>query len=305
MARSEYWGQVPVARPPDPPPASILRDSSIRFSDASHGGGRPSGCVKACKKHHGGTDLLGNGVVVAPESAVVEVVDRFWTYAKADDPEEQGQKKRTDSMHLRSENFYFVLGGLKPRSREEFSVNAGDRVTAGQPIGRVHPDYDMIHFEIYDNTPDRTSNSRWKLGQAAPVGQLNPVNYVQAMAGEPLTIANYVQRNAALYELGVFDGPITDQWTEASKQALRKAQSMLGLAVDGAWGKNTDTAVRSKLDVRELPTRMSEVGDASGTDQAGDPSGSVRTGRLWVPVVGVSAVTVAAGVFAWSRWRAR
>ncbi len=236
---------IPVACAPEPAPTWIMPDTSPRFADDSVGRCRPSG---SCDRGHAGIDLVGANAgdrVVAPEAVVVENYTGRWTTTKSG--------HRTIAVYLRSANHFFVLGGVRPKSNEEFNVEAGDTVSAGQEIGRIQNGYGMIHFEMYRNEPSRTRNSKWKFGDAPPAGLLNPINYVQAMANRPLSISSYAQIHAALSELGFYGGEILNRWTDKSAAALTEAQRAYGLDPDGKWGEKSSEALSSRVDVRTLP----------------------------------------------------
>lgn len=236
---------IAVACAPIPPPKWVLPDTTPRFAEDSVGRCRPSG---SCARGHAGTDLVGANAgdrVVAPENVVVEKYTQNWSTTKSG--------HRTIAVYLRSTDYFFVLGGLRPKSNEEFDVSAGDTVSAGQEIGRVQNGYGMVHFEMYRNEPSRTRNTSWKFSDPPPAGLLNPINYVQAMAGRPLSISSYEQIHAALYELGFYDGEFLNRWTDKSGAALAEAQRAYGLEADGKWGEKSNEALRSRVDVRELP----------------------------------------------------
>ena len=105
----------------------------------------------------------------------------------------------------------------------------------------------MLHFELYQASDERTTNSRWWRDKPPPDGLLNPINYLQAAAGLPITLATAPQRHEALKKLGFFSGPTFAPWTDNSKAALLAAQAALGLQPDGIWGPKTDEAIRARL----------------------------------------------------------
>ena len=279
---------VPVACAPISPPKWVMPDTTPRFAEDSLGRCRPSG---SCARGHCGVDLVGanaGALVVAPEDVVVENYTQSWSTTKSG--------HRTIAVYLRSAELFFVLGGLRPKSNEEFSVKAGDSASAGQEIGRVQDGYGMIHFEIYRNEPSRVRNTSWNFRDAPPAGLLNPINYVQAMAARPLSISSYQQIHAALYELGFYDGEFLDRWTDKSSAALSEAQRAYGLKADGKWGEKSNEALQSRIDVRELPCQPTVPADTPRVLR------TTSWSRLQLAAASLASVAVLGGAaYAWRR----
>lgn len=244
MARSRYknWGLVGMARGDSP--AWPLPDVQPKFAEWSFGGERPFGCEDNCTRWHAGIDLVqapDKALVVATERMTIVGVDRGWS---------KGSKAVTGHTET---GLFLVFGGTIRGSGKEFGIAEGMTVDKGQPIGRVKGSYGMIHFETYsDPGGNRMSNTSWPIGQEPPAGLLNPLNYVQAAAGRPITIANWAQRRAALRELGFYpadQGP----WGASDIDATVEAQAHLSLEADGIWGPATDDKIRDQLGYTDGP----------------------------------------------------
>lgn len=291
MARSEYALEVRMACVPNPPPVSVLPGMKFGYADWSFGTGRPASCntgASKCERFHAGGDLAkakANQLVVAPEKAVIRILNGGWT-------------GKTRKVALETDTLFIVLGGVIPNSHKEWDLVEGDEVVAGDPLGRVQADYKMIHFETYERAPDRVNNSQWWVGKPPPVGLLNPLNYIQAMAGDPQTLANYEQRHAALAALGYYEGVIRGPWTETSKAALERTQDDLGLEPDGLWGPDTDKAIqRAVIEGAKNFVRPCRPEPVAGKNWRPDPtSWRESLGAInWPLVGGVAAVAVGAG----------
>jgi len=210
-----------------------------KFATWSFGGGRPSGCaVGACERWHAGIDLTGapNGaLVIAPEDGILAGLDKGWT---------DGTKAaflQTDS------GLFLVLGGLIAGSHKEFGLTTGQRVRKGEKLGRIVGSYGMLHLETYKAEPTRKSNSRWWKDDPPPPGLLNPTSYVERMVGDKVSLLQTRQRLEALRELGHYTGDVAAPWTAAATEALKQAQAVLGVTVDGKWGPETEDAIQKAL----------------------------------------------------------
>ncbi|MEZ4428100.1 MAG: peptidoglycan-binding domain-containing protein [Nannocystaceae bacterium] len=241
MRRFKDCAAIPMAQGASEP-VWPMPDVRPRFATWSLCGGRPFGCGDDCKRWHAGVDLVGaqdKALVVAPEAGVIVKLDAGWSEGS------RAVFMRTDT------GLFLVLGGTIAGSGVEFKRVAGERVTAGAPLGRVKGSYGMIHFETYeDHEKTRTHNSRWYLGEPAPEGLRNPLNYVQRAAGVAATMDSNEQRQQALLDLGYDPDPVGDVWGPRSADALKKAQADLGLDADGIWGPKTEEAIRAALDQR-------------------------------------------------------
>jgi len=284
MARTNEWEQLEMAAG-DPKPAWPIPSAKPKFATWSIGGGRPFGCdANACKRWHAGIDLTGlagGAIVVAPEDGVVTAVDRGWSGAA------KAVCLRTDS------GLFVVLGGFIRGSSKEFGIASDQKVRKGDRLGRVLGSYAMIHLETY-LADGRSANSAWWKGQPPPKGLLNPTNYVERMVGDRISLVRSVQRHDALKALGYFAGSSTAVWSEASKAALKAAQTALGIEVDGKWGPTTEAAITGALS--ELDGGCTD--DLCGT-AAMDRAPKAKAGRsprFWLTVAGVAALGMGFGV---------
>ncbi len=287
MARSPAWEKLQMAQG-DPKPAWPLPTVTPKFATWSIGGGRPYGCTsETCERWHAGIDLTGapdGALVIAPEDALVIGIDRGWS---------EGSK----AAFLRTASGLFVvLGGFKAGSHKEYGITTGQQVRKGDKLGRVLGSYGMIHLETYA-VESRTANSVWWKSEPPPDGLLNPTNYVERMVGDKSSLLQARQRLEALAALGYYKGDVTAAWGPASTDALRAAQSDLGIGVDGKWGPETEDAIQ-----RALAKRQGCAGDECSTSATPAPSGGstdalAGVGRLgWWIIGGTTAAGIALGI---------
>ncbi|MFZ6184884.1 peptidoglycan-binding protein [Nannocystis pusilla] len=241
MARSPDWEKIPMATGGDAP-AWPLPSVTPKFATWSLGGGRPFGCTaKTCQRWHAGIDLTGapNGaLVIAPEDGLIAGVDKGWTDG-------------TRAVFLQTESgLFLVLGGVIAGSHKEFGITTGQHVKKGDKLGRIEGDYGMLHLEAYKAEPGRTANSRWWKDDPPPDGLLNPTNYVERMVGATVSLLQTRQRLQALKDLGHYTGDVAAAWGPQAIEALKKAQTALGIAVDGKWGPETEDAVQVALNAQ-------------------------------------------------------
>lgn len=241
MARSPDWEKIPMATGGDAP-AWPLPSVTPKFATWSLGGGRPFGCTaKTCQRWHAGIDLTGapNGaLVIAPEDGLIAGVDKGWTDG-------------TRAVFLQTESgLFLVLGGVIAGSHKEFGITTGQHVKKGDKLGRIEGDYGMLHLEAYKAEPGRTGNSRWWKDDPPPDGLLNPTNYVERMVGATVSLLQTRQRLQALKDLGHYTGDVAAAWGPEAIEALKKAQTALGIAVDGKWGPETEDAVQVALNAQ-------------------------------------------------------
>ena len=287
MARSPGWEKLPMAQG-DPKPAWPLPTVTPKFATWSIGGGRPYGCeADTCERWHAGIDLTGapdGALIIAPEDALVVGIDRGWS---------EGSK----AAFLRtSSGLFLVLGGFKAGSHKEYGITHGQQVRKGDKLGRVLGSYGMIHLETYA-AESRTANSVWWRSEPPPDGLLNPTNYVERMVGDKVSLLQTRQRHEALAALGYYKGDVAAAWGPASTEALRAAQSDLGIGVDGKWGPETEDAIQWVL-VQKQGCTGDECG-ASGTPAptGGSTDALASVGRLgWWIIGGATAVGVAVGI---------
>ena len=242
MRSSDIW-RVPVAEVPDPLPLWPLPTVTPKFWDESLGYQRPFSCEDDdCVRWHAGIDLTDakrGSIVVATERCRVRRLGGVW-------------KNGTTYVCAQNEASVAIYGGIEPGSWE--GIEEGSILEAGARLGRIGSGYgDMLHFELYEASDERTTHSRWWRDKPPPEGLLNPVNYLQAAAGMPRTLATTPQRHEALEQLGFFSGPTFAPWSDNSKAALLAAQAALGLKPDGIWGPKTDETIRARL-ARVTPT---------------------------------------------------
>lgn len=174
-------------------------------------------------------------------------------------------------------------------------------IAAGEKLGVMGSGYSGLHFELYELDPKRKGNSRWYLDEDPPEGLLNPVNYVQAAAGDPITRQTAPQRHEALKALGLYAGQVFAPWTQASKEALRAAQKLLNLAADGIWGPKTEKAIAGALIGKEAPLPADRPEVETGTTGREVAAGPFDVARV-VKAVGISSVILAGASIYWL-WR--
>jgi hypothetical protein len=206
MARSTDWEKLPMAAG-DPAPAWPLPSVTPKFATWSVGGGRPANCtLETCERWHAGIDLTGapdGATIVAPEDALVVGIDRGWS---------EGAK----AAFLRTKTgLFLVLGGFKVGSHKEFGIQTAREVRKGEKLGKVLGSYGMIHLETY-TAASRTANSVWWESEPPPDGLLNPINYVERMVGDRVSLVQTQQRHEALAALGYYAGNIAAAWGAAS-----------------------------------------------------------------------------------------
>lgn len=288
MARSTEWEQLVMAQG-DTKPAWPLPTVSPKFATWSVGGGRPFGCEgDACERWHAGIDLTDapdGALILAPEDALVVGIDRGWS---------EGSK----AAFLRTTSGLFVvLGGFKAGSHKEYGITTGQNVRKGDKLGRVLGSYGMIHLETYA-AEARTANSVWWEGEPPPDGLLNPTNYVERMVGDTVSLLQTRQRHEALKALGYYKGDAGAPWGTASTEALRAAQTALGIGVDGKWGPETEDAVQRALAAQTGCSADECSPKGSQISPAGESSDPLRgIGRLgWWIIGGTAIVGVTVGV---------
>ncbi len=120
------------------------------------------------RRNHVGVDLFADvgDVVVATESGWIEATRKFF--------------HGTHAIYFCTDTGLTInYGEVEPRSHREFGWAVGDRVAAGEPIGRVglmSGGSHMLHIETYRSCRDR--NLRWYAGTDAPLEVLNPTDYL-------------------------------------------------------------------------------------------------------------------------------
>ncbi len=288
MARSPDWEKVPMAVGGDKP-AWPMPTVTPKFATWSLGGGRPSPCTtETCQRWHAGVDLTGaphGAVVVAPEDGILFGVDKGWTDG-------------TRAIFLRTDSgLFLVLGGIIAGSHKEFGLENGQRVSRGQKLGKIVGSYGMLHFEAYVAEPSRSANSRWWKGDPPPEGLLNPINYIERMVGDQISLVQTRQRLQALADLGYYKGSVDAAWGPVAEDALRRAQAALGVAVDGKWGPNTEDAIHGAL---QAPCGSLEDCPAGGGAPTGKSTDALKPLRIVGAVVaGAAVVSVGAAIY-WS-----
>ena len=187
-------------------------------------------------------------------------------------------------------------GGFKAGSHKEYGVVHGQEVRKGDKLGRVLGSYGMIHLETYE-AASRTANSVWWESEPPPDGLLNPTNYVERMVGDRVSLLQTRQRHEALKVLGYYNGDVAAAWSSASTEALRAAQTALGIGVDGKWGPETEDAIQRAL-AQELGCTADECSPTSSELSVGPTTGPLAAiSRLnWWLVGGVTAAGVALGM---------
>lgn len=141
-------------------------DSRSRQFKASRAGSEKSAFKK---RFHVGIDLYGNAGdrVIACEPGVIIRHHAFY--------------KETKALLIKCDSGLVInYGEVKDKSWEEFEVDIGDFVVAGQSIARVGQS-NMLHFEIY--TGETTQTTPWFQHQTRPTNILNPTEYLLELAG--------------------------------------------------------------------------------------------------------------------------
>jgi hypothetical protein len=296
MARSSEWEKMAMAQG-DPKPVWPLPTVTPKFATWSIGGGRPSGCAEdKCERWHAGVDLTNapdGALIVAPEDALVVGIDRGWSEA-------------AKAAFLRTNTgLFLVLGGFKQGSHKEFGIAAGQSVKKGDKLGRVVGSYGMVHLETYE-ADSRKANSVWWKSEPPPDGLLNPTNYVERMVGDKVSLLQTRQRHEALKTLGYYAGDVAAAWGNASTEALRAAQTALGVGVDGKWGPETEDAIQRALAEKQGCTADECSAADTGDGASGGSTDAVASlGRLgWLVIGGITVAGVAVGVALTMRSRA-
>jgi hypothetical protein len=75
------------------------------------------------------------------------------------------------------------------------------------------------------------------------------------MIGDKVSLLQTRQRLEALRELGHYQGDVAAAWTTAATDALKQAQTALGVGVDGKWGPETEDAIQKALAAKKAPRR--------------------------------------------------
>lgn len=251
---------VPVAEVPTPPPVWPLPTVKPGFSPTSLGYKRPFKCTDDCVRWHAGIDLTGvkaGDEVVACEDCEV-VSTGLWSH-------------NTNFVLVRNTTSMALYGGLrKPLPAK------GTFIEAGKRIGEMGVGYSTLHFELYELDPERKTNSRWYIDQDPPEGLLNPVNYIQTAAGHKVTRETAPQRHAALRELGLYAGTVYAPWSQASIDALKAAQDLLDIEVDGIWGPQTEAAIDAAIRGEAQPNEPN--GKPANGGKPSKPTGKPGTG---------------------------
>lgn len=121
------------------------------------------------ERYHAGIDIITpyRTVVVATEPGRI-VATNPWSGAGA------------KSLLLETNSGVVVnYGAVAPDSWEEFGVDVGSQVKAGQPIARIgkYPaGSSMLHFELY--LGGTRKNTQWRVGTSPPPNLLDPTNYL-------------------------------------------------------------------------------------------------------------------------------
>ncbi len=290
MARSNDWEKLAMAQG-DPRPAWPLPTVVPKFATWSLGGGRPFACAQdKCERWHAGIDLTNapdGALILAPEDALVVAIDRGWS---------EGSK----AAFLRtSTGLFLVLGGFKAGSHKEHGISTGQQVRKGDKLGRVLGSYGMIHLETY-TAATRTANSVWWKDDGPPEGLLNPANYVERMVGDKVSLIQTRQRHEALQALGFFKGDVGAPWGPTSEEALKAAQTSLGIPADGKWGPQTEDAIQKQLGAACVGEACSTADEAPGKAQVETTANLHRTITVGHLAAGAAALTaVAVGVVIW------
>ena len=282
MARFTGWESIPMTEG-GKEPAWPLPSVTPKFATWSFAGGRPFGCADGkCERWHAGIDLTDapNGaVVIAPEDGGLVGLDKGWTDG-------------TRAIFLRTDSgLFLVLGGLLAGSHKEFGHITAARVRRGDKLGRIVGSYGMLHLETYVADAHRVANSRWWREDPAPEGLRNPTNYVERMVGAKASLLQTRQRLQALKELGHYAGDVGAAWGAPAIEALKKAQTALGVEVDGKWGPETEDAIQTALQGSD----MAESDDARPTSDTPAPmriAGGVVAGLAIAGLTAAIATTL-------------
>nr|WP_276603079.1 peptidoglycan-binding domain-containing protein [Nannocystis pusilla] len=118
------------------------------------------------------------------------------------------------------------------------------------------------------------------------------------MVGDTVSLLQTRQRHEALKALGYYKGDAGAPWGTASTEALRAAQTALGIGVDGKWGPETEDAVQRALAAQTGCSADECSPKGSQISPAGESSDPLRgIGRLgWWIIGGTAIVGVTVGV---------
>jgi hypothetical protein len=141
------------------------------------------------------------------------------------------------------------------------------------------------------------NNSRWWKDDDPPEGLLNPINYIERMVGDQISLVQTRQRLQALADLGYYKGSVTAAWGPVAEDALRRAQAALGVAVDGKWGPVTEDAIHGALQAPCSSLEDCPAGDGAPTGKPTDALSSLRI--VGAVVMGAAVLTVGGAIY-WS-----
>jgi hypothetical protein len=182
-----------------------------------------------------------------------------------------------------------------PASHKEFGVTTGQRVKKGDKLGRIDGGYGMLHLEVYRGDATRTANSRWWKDDPPPDGLLNPTNYIERMVGSSVSLLQTRQRLQALRDLGYYKGDVAAAWGAEAVEALKKAQTALGITVDGKWGPETEDAIQVALQAQTPCGSLEDCGAGPGSQPESGAPGKATDALSPLRIVGfvVSGLAVA------------
>ncbi|CAD6875722.1 N-acetylmuramoyl-L-alanine amidase [Methylomonas fluvii] len=144
----------------------------LGVSGKSYGrNGRRFLAERAGGRYHVGVDLWGNAgdIIVACEDGII--VNHYHFY------------HGVHALFVQCDSGVVInYGEVKEKSWQEFGLEKGSRVKAGQPIARVGQmtDSSMCHFEMY--AKGTTVNQRYFKGSQPPRELLNPTKYLLYLA---------------------------------------------------------------------------------------------------------------------------
>ena len=166
-------------------------------------------------RFHVGVDLWGNDgdLIVACEDG--KIVNHYHFYRGV-----HALFVQCDSGHV------INYGEVREASWNEFGLDIGSRVQAGQPIavvGRMKQD-SMCHFEMY--TEGTKENCRYYMGTTPPAALRNPTRYLLHLAAKPAPQAIRPVLTVVLTPLDSLTEPSPGEAAAAPPQTLTRIDGM-------------------------------------------------------------------------------
>ena len=145
---------------------------------STYGYRRPANSKLPQTRHHNGVDLGApfGTPVLAPESGVIVAQETGWETRVVD-----GMMRGVKALIMHTDSgLTLLLGGLRPGS----GIASGTRVAAGDTLAEVGS-YPLLHVTAFSGHLTETqinSRKQWLLGEAAPLDQIDPSDYLRKCA---------------------------------------------------------------------------------------------------------------------------